>query len=218
VRTFALVPAAGKSVRMGVPKPALPLGNRSILEHVIAALRLAGVEQILVVVGPHNGQLGALAESAGACVLVLEAETPDMRRTVESAFTWIQKHWHPGDEDYWLLVPADHPTLDADIVRRLLAARSTSAHASILIPTYEGKRGHPTLIRWNHVAGVRAMPAAMALNAYLREHAAETFEVAVSSAEVLQDMDTPEDYQRLQQVWTDRLRQRARSPDSPDLR
>ena len=38
---FALIPAAGKSTRMGRPKLALPLGEKTVLEHVIAALRQA---------------------------------------------------------------------------------------------------------------------------------------------------------------------------------
>ena len=50
---FAVLPAAGKSTRMGRPKLALPLGERTILEQVVAALRQAEVEHILVIVGPH---------------------------------------------------------------------------------------------------------------------------------------------------------------------
>ena len=41
--TFALIPAAGRSRRMGRPKLALPLAGRSVLEHVVGALQQAGV-------------------------------------------------------------------------------------------------------------------------------------------------------------------------------
>ncbi len=40
---FALIPAAGKSARMGRPKLTLPLGGRTVLEHVVTALRRGGV-------------------------------------------------------------------------------------------------------------------------------------------------------------------------------
>src|SRR5262249_42126737 len=118
--TFALIPAAGKSTRMGRPKLALPLGKRSVLEGVIGALHEAGVERILVVVGPHVSELVPLAEAAGAAVLRLAEETKDMRATVEHGWRWIEEHWRPSEEDYWLLVPADHPALDAAVVRHLL--------------------------------------------------------------------------------------------------
>ena len=62
----ALIPAAGHSRRMGRPKLALPLGDRTVLEHVLTALRDGGVERILVVLGPHVADLGPIAARAGA--------------------------------------------------------------------------------------------------------------------------------------------------------
>lgn len=192
--TFAVVPAGGRSRRMGRPKLALPLGERIVLEWVIAALREGGVDVVLVVVGPHVPQLVPLAEQAGAHVLLLERETPDMRATVEAGLCWLEERFHPADSDQWLLVPADHPTLDASIVRNLLAA---PAAASIVIPTFDGKRGHPTRIDWRHVAGIRGLPLESGLNVYLRQHAGETLESPMNSSAVLQDLDTPEDYRQL---------------------
>ena len=72
---FAVVPAAGKSTRMGRPKLSLPLGTCTILERVIHALRQGGVDHVLVVAAPHVGELASLAQSAGAHALVL----PDAR-------------------------------------------------------------------------------------------------------------------------------------------
>jgi molybdenum cofactor cytidylyltransferase len=202
--TFAVIPAAGKSVRMGRPKLLLPLGDRTILERVIASLREAGVEQVLVVVGPHVPQLAPLAQSAGAHVLRLAEETPDMRATVEAGLRWLEERFRPRPDDRWLLVPADHPTLVPMVVRTLLQERAAIDDASIVIPTHDGRRGHPALIDWKHVAGMRALPAGSGLNVYLREHAAETREVPVDSPDVLCDLDTPDDYERLGQSFGER--------------
>jgi molybdenum cofactor cytidylyltransferase len=198
---LALLPAAGKSTRIGRPKLALPLGGRTVLGHAVAALRRAGVEHVLVVVGPHVPELIPLAEAAGAHVCRLPAETPDMRATIEQGLRWLEERFHPGPDDAWLLAPADHPTLDAAVVRQLGQARAAHPECSIFVPTFEGRRGHPTLIGWKHVAGVRAHPAGQGLNTYLRGHTAETLEVPVASADVLCDLDTPEDYERLLRAW-----------------
>jgi molybdenum cofactor cytidylyltransferase len=203
--TFAVIPAAGHSVRMGRPKLALPLGERTVLEHVIVALREGGVECVLVVVGPHVPQLAPPAERAGAHVLQLAEETPDMRTTVEAGLRWLEEHFDPRPADSWLLVPADHPTLEPMVVRKLLGERAGSPDRSIVVPTHAGRRGHPTLIAWKHVAGMRALPAGQGLNVYLRRHAAQTLEVPVDSADVLRDLDTPEDYERL---WLSRAEAR----------
>jgi molybdenum cofactor cytidylyltransferase len=124
-----------------------------------------------------------------------------MRGTIEEGLRWLEKHLRPRDEDHWLLVPADHPTLDTSVVRQLLQARAAHPEFSIVIPTFQGRRGHPALIGWRHVAGIRALPPHQGLNAYLRGQAAVTVEVPVSSADILDDLDTPADYERLLHGW-----------------
>lgn len=199
MRTFAVIPAAGKSTRMGRPKLALPLGGRTVLECVIGALREAGVEHILVVVGPHVPELAELAETAGAEVLSLPEETAGMRETVEYGLRWLEECYQPRVGDCWLLIPGDHPALEPGVVRELLTSRALNQGYSIAIPTHDGRRGHPALIDWRHVAGIRTLPPRQGLNAYLRQHAAETLEVPVGSPAVLWDLDTPEDYDRVRQ-------------------
>lgn len=201
-RTFAVIPAAGKSTRMGRPKLALPLGNRSVIERVVDALRQAGVEHILVVVAPHVPELMTLAQAASADVLMLVEETPDMRATVDAGLRWLEQHYAPQPGDTCLLVPADHPVIDPGVVRQLLRARTDHADCSIVLPAYAGRRGHPALIDWKHVVGMRNLPAGQGLNVYLRGRSDDTYEVLVDSPTVLLDLDTPEDYEKLQRNWS----------------
>src|SRR5207245_3833202 len=83
MRTFGLIPAAGKSRRMGRPKLTLPLGERTVIEHVISAVLEGGVDNVLVIVGPGQADLRSLAEKAGATVLELDEDTAEMRDTIE---------------------------------------------------------------------------------------------------------------------------------------
>jgi len=193
---FAVVPAAGRSARMGRPKLSLPLGDRTVLEHVVTALRQGGADEVLVVVGPHDPMVAPLAAAAGASVLVLADATPDMRATVEDGLRWLETHFRPRPDDAWLLAPADHPTLDADVVRRLGAAYA-EGRRSIMVPAHNGRRGHPTLIGWRHVAGLLAHPSGKGINDYLRSQEEQVREVPAPTAAVLCDLDTPEDYARL---------------------
>lgn len=192
-----LIPAAGHSRRMGRPKLALPVAGRTVLEHVVGVLREAGVSPVLVVLGPHVADLAPLAKAAGADVLVLPEATADMRATIERGLAWIEEQVRPAPEDDWLLVPADHPTMKRGIIRELIEARHTCPERSIVVPTWQGKRGHPTLIRWSHVEGIRTHPAGEGLNAYLRCQVGRTLEVRAADASVVEDLDTPEDYAHL---------------------
>jgi len=193
---FAIVPAGGNSTRMGRPKLTLPLGNTTVIGRVVSTLRAGGVERIVVVVGPHVSELIPLAQAAGADVLALSEPTPDMRTTVERGLEWIGKRCCPAMHDWWFLAPADHPAFAASVISNLLSM-SDEARRSIIVPTHNGRRGHPALFRWHHAAGINAMPKDVGINSYLHAQANEVLELPVTDAGILANLDTPEDYARL---------------------
>jgi CTP:molybdopterin cytidylyltransferase MocA len=197
---YAVVPAGGQSQRMGRPKLTLPLGDSTVIERVVTALRQA-VDRVLVVVAPGAVELADLALRAGADVCFLHAQTPDMRATVEVGLGSLKLTHAPKPDDSWLLAPADHPTLEPAIIRALTAARALRPECSIVVPTHAGRRGHPVLLAWPHAAAICQHPQGEGLNTYLRLHASETLEVPVDTPEVLADLDTPEDYERLLARW-----------------
>jgi CTP:molybdopterin cytidylyltransferase MocA len=198
---FAVVPAAGLSTRMGRPKLLLPLGGRPVLDHIVAALRGGGVEHVLVVIGPHVPELAAVAEAASAHVHFLAQATPDMRTTVEHGLRWLEERFHPRPDDAWFLAPGDHAAVDAQVVRLLCEAYAVEPRRSIFVPVHDGRRGHPTLIAWRHVAGIRSFSTGQGLNGYLRSRAEDVMEIPVQDASVLVNLDTPEDYERLRATW-----------------
>jgi CTP:molybdopterin cytidylyltransferase MocA len=193
-----------------------------VLEHVVAALRGGGTETVVVVVGPDDSVLAPLAAAAGAHVCRLPRETADMRTTVEHGLLWLEERFRPRPDDAWLLAPADCPAFCAGVVRALIDAYAGRPSASVVVPVFGGRRGHPALIAWRHVAGIRAHPAGRGLNTYLRAHAPDTLEVPAASAAVLWDLDTPEDYERLRRdAGRDRTlpdASAAASPQAPDHR
>jgi molybdenum cofactor cytidylyltransferase len=197
MRTFALIPAAGKSRRMGQPKLVLPLGATTVLDHVVAALRAAEIADVLVVVAPDGEAVANCASAAGAHVLRLPTDTSDMRSTCLHGLAWLAEHLHPESNDGWLLLPADHPTLGPEVIRTLVSMGRKTSEKTIVIPTHQGRRGHPTWLRWSHVAGIQTMPEGQGLNAYIRSRAAETLEIPWPNDEILLDLDTPEDYVRI---------------------
>ena len=99
--------------------------------------------------------------------------------------------------DGWLLAPADHPLLDASVVGTLITAWG-AAGERIVVPAYRGRRGHPTIFPWRLAAEVFGLPGDLGLNALMRRHANEVDEVDFDAPAVVADLDTPEDYARLQ--------------------
>ncbi|MDI6877668.1 MAG: sugar phosphate nucleotidyltransferase [Methanomicrobiales archaeon] len=54
-----IIPAAGSGTRLGpftnaIPKELLPVGEKAVIEHVVEAMQIAGIENIAIVVSPHK--------------------------------------------------------------------------------------------------------------------------------------------------------------------
>ena len=65
-----------------------------------------------------------------------------------------------------------------------------------------GKRGHPVLFSWKHVEAVCAIPPDRGLNHLVAELAADVEQCPVDEPGLLDDLDTPYDYDRLRQrAW-----------------
>ncbi|CAN5152629.1 nucleotidyltransferase family protein [soil metagenome] len=193
----ALLPAAGKSVRMGRAKLVLPVGSSTVLARLIDTLRQGGVESILVIVAPQEEQIAAIARGAGAKVIHLAAETPDMRATVCFGLNWLVESGFASEEDGCLLIPADHPALTVRSLAGLLQAQEQATWHQIFVPTFQGVRGHPVILPVSCKYEIENLPANFGINEVVRRHESETLLVPVDDPAVLWDLDTPEDYQRL---------------------
>lgn len=186
----AVVLAAGRSSRMGSAKPLLPLGGRSVIEHVVATLDAAGLGPIHVVVG-HGGEAIARALSATRAVVV---DNPDydlgMYSSLRAGIASL-----PSSVDGALLLPCDVPAVRAATFARI--ADAGVARGAILHPTFRGERGHPPFLPRSLFAEILAGDGDGGLRALLARHAGEAAEVAVFDRACLHDMDHPADYARL---------------------
>lgn len=195
-RLFAVVPAAGHSRRMGRPKLLLPLHGRTVISWLLQALALPEIIAVAVIVRRDDVALRDEVARLGGWAVSPDIDPPDMRASVEFGLRCLEERFTPADDDGWLLVPADHPVLDRGIVAELTAAW-LSLRPKFLVPTYNGRRGHPLLARWDTVSTVFALPADQGLNRLLHNHAEDVVTVPVANSSVVIDLDVPEDYERL---------------------
>lgn len=201
---IAILPAAGLSRRMGQPKLLLSWRGSTVIAHLVGELRAAGVDRILVVVRTSDVDLATAVESTGATVVRPPFDPPDMRSSVEfglqsacRASGGVQAAAENfSDLAGWLLIPADHPLVSRSTVDALRAAWKPDG-CQILIPTYAGQRGHPTLFSGDLASEVSRIPSDCGLNWLVKQHSNSIREVPVSDPGVVVDLDTPEDYQKL---------------------
>lgn len=193
-RAFAILPAAGESLRMGEDKLLLPWGGHTVIESVISAWQQSGVEAIVAVVSPQNKELIARLIDYDLHLLVPNSPPVEMKHSVQLALEVIESTYRPSQRDLWLLAPADMPRLSSVVAREVieLALRSID---EITVPVHAGRRGHPAAFRWDLAKKAYALATDEGVNALFRRHTVR--EVDFGPAAIPDDIDTPEDYQRL---------------------
>jgi molybdenum cofactor cytidylyltransferase len=207
-RLFAIVPAAGRSRRMGQPKLLLALGTGTVISQMLSSFKRPEIAATIVVVRPDDEPLRAAVAECGAIPLQPDVPPPEMRASVEEALRYLEQRFHARPDDGWLLAPADHPLLDRAVIDRLIAVWRQFP-GKMLVPVCRGKRGHPTLFPFRLAPEVFQLPPDQGLNRLLRLRAGEIEEIEVDSTSVISDLDTPEDYAGLQQEWEGRSGFRA---------
>jgi len=200
MQTFAIIPAAGRSLRMGRPKLLLPWGQTTVLGHVLETWAASRVDRVVLVVHPEDSPIVAIGAAAGAHVVQPSSAPSEMKDSVQLALDYISE-FAPHSTDAWLLAPADMPTLTVGTIDALVGAYEASLAADsaveprIWAPRSGGRRGHPVLFPWSLSAELAELGPDQGINALVVRHEVAYVEAAADA--ILEDLDTPEDYERL---------------------
>ncbi len=192
-RLFALIPAAGRSRRMGTSKLLLPWQGTTVIEHLILTLTRPEIVSVVVVIRPDDHALREVLQRTSALTIIPDRDPPEMRDSIEIGLRAIRERFTPTDNDAWLLIPADHPLIETEVLDGLLT-RWSRGGCEALLPTLNSRRGHPTLLRWSLAARIEQLPQDVGVNALLRSSPNLVTEWPTDRESILADLDTPEDY------------------------
>jgi CTP:molybdopterin cytidylyltransferase MocA len=184
----AIVLAAGRAARMGVPKARLFVGEQRALDRVLAAS--AAAERTILVMNPSLPGPTPIGDDR---LTVATNEHPE-RGPLSSIQIALASETRPVD--HYLLFPVDYALVERDVAAQVLAAAS-DRRARVLIPTYRGRSGHPVAFAGALASELRALgPGRTARDVLLRDERQITrLEVPHESVHI--DMDTPFDYGRV---------------------
>jgi len=199
-----LILAAGESSRMaplGIHKALLEYRGRTFLETIVTTLRRAGVQRIVVVVGHRAEEIqGRLAGRPCGMDGVEWVVNRDYPRGQTSSLQAGLKALAAGDVkvavEAVVLCLVDHPAVAAETVRAVIRAFQQSG-APVVVPTYQGRRGHPVLISRSLFAALVSLPPDAGANTVIRKYGDATQLVEVNDPGMLVDVDDPESYARL---------------------
>lgn len=188
---WAIILAAGESKRMGRPKLLLPFGNSTIIETIVSNATESKADEILVI-------LGSGAENIAEKIKGQHAKTsvnPNFRQGMLSSIQWGFEAL-PEDTRAALIMLGDQPMVSSSIIDKVIDAYE-QAEKSIVLPVYNKRRGHPLLIDMKHREEVNRLSPDVGLRALVHNHTEDILEVAVDTPDILNDIDTAEDYNQI---------------------
>lgn len=182
--------AAGESKRMGQPKALLKIGEHTFLDHIAASLANSKLELVYVVLGDHAERVEPTLPKTVHAIHnsnYREGQLSSLKVAIEKA--------QYENCDGALVTLVDHPLVSPQVVERLIENFYLS-RKRLIIPTHQGKRGHPILYSREVFPEILSAPANVGANSIRQANLEHTLEVEVDEPGVLIDIDTPQDYER----------------------
>lgn len=184
----AIVLAAGRSERMGRPKALLPFRGRTFLENILDAISRSPIEHTVVVVGHHRKEI---EWSVRGPSLVFN---PDYEQgMVTSLQTGIRAL--PPESNGAFLFLVDHPLVETETIEAMIPSLAPDR---IVQPTFEGRRGHPVFLGVEILMEILQLPPTTGPDVVVRRDPGRIVEIPVNTPGILVDIDTPEEYEKLQ--------------------
>jgi CTP:molybdopterin cytidylyltransferase MocA len=167
MKLTAIIPAAGKGSRFGMPKVDALYNGIAFSQMIINTLSEAGIENY---------------------VLVRDVETPDMLASVR----WgMQKALSEQEyPDGWIVWPVDHPTVKATTILTLKEIFTHKSN-SVIVPRHQGRGGHPVMLPG--AFSIPDKPNPLGLKGVIMESHFPLVFADVDDVGILFNFNTPED-------------------------
>lgn len=170
---------------MGRPKALLPIAGRTFLETLFNRLALSGASPIVAVLGAD----AALIRASVALPRLRFVVNPAPQRGQLSSIHCGLDAMSGEELDGLFIAPVDTPRVQAATLRRMIASLYP---APLVVPTFEGRRGHPALFATSLFEALRQASPQEGARAVVRARA-DRLELDCGDPAVLEDFDTPED-------------------------
>lgn len=193
-RVAGVVLAAGSSSRMGQPKQLLPFRGQTLLECVVDNALASPLDRLVVVVGHQAAELTDLLRSRDVTVVFNSAFMTGQSSSIQAGLDEVR-----DEVDAVLFLLGDQPLVSPEIIGSILTAYALNP-VPIVMPVFDGRRGNPVLFDRQTFSRIDALAGDTGARSIFRDYVGEILEVPLEDPAVHFDVDTEQDYQRLQEI------------------
>lgn len=189
----AIILAAGKSVRMGKPKMTLAWKNTTILGQVIETAQAAGITYITVVTGAARKDVENIASQYGVTSIFNgEFESGEMLSSIQCGLRRVED-LRKNVKGAVMLFLGDQPQIQEGSVRHIVQEYERTQNP-LIVPSHQNRRGHPWLVGYELWGEILNLKAGQTMRDFLNAHKDDIHYVDMEGNDILQDIDTPDDY------------------------
>jgi len=176
---------------MGCPKALLKIGDKTFLQHIAETLREGGVDDIVIVLGAEASAISLSLTWFGGEVVINSDWQNGQLASIVAGLEAIERR----KPDAMLLCPVDHPLITPMLIMTLLH-RWRETGKSIVIPTYQGRRGHPVIFSSTLFSEIKNSPTEIGARHVVWNHSDDVAEVETDNEGVVLNLDSPHDVAR----------------------
>ncbi|WP_041977351.1 nucleotidyltransferase family protein [Ectopseudomonas mendocina] len=189
-RVAALMLAAGYSRRFGADKRRATLADGRSLLAASLTLPCSMLEEVWLVLRPDEAPTG-MDLPTGVRVVQNAASAQGMGHSLAAG---AERLLAESNADAVAIFLADMPSIHRDSLETLIAHSSAN---NIVLPSYQGKRGHPVLFGRNFWPQLATLSGDAGAKPVLQQNPNAVSIVELDDSGVLQDIDTPADLSQL---------------------
>lgn len=189
----AILLAAGKGSRMGVQKQLLNWSGKTLLEKSIdEILKIDKIDELRIVLGHNAEQIKDKIksyENDNVKIMVNENFYKGMHTTIRKGISDIS----PKIKDV-LIALGDQPFIDKEIIQDIIE-KFYSVDKDCLVPVYNGKRGHPVVIKREFLESeIDEIGGPGGLRQLIEDKPEKVYFYKIDKKEVLVDLDYYDEY------------------------
>jgi molybdenum cofactor cytidylyltransferase len=193
----AVILAAGGSSRMGQPKQLLRFRGTSLLRRAIDTAQAAGAEQVIVVLGHAADRLLPEVEATNATAVINDQWMEGVSTSLRGGLAALG-----SDAKGVFIYPADMPLVTPEALRELARRQQVSGRPAAMTEA-GGVRGVPVFVTRSLFPALMIQEGDVGGAQYLRAHPEAVEAVHFDDADIVRDVDRPEDYSRLLELDPD---------------
>ena len=189
LKISCIILAGGESRRFGSNKLILPFGKSTVLQSVIDVYDHPAIHEKIVVAGNRADELMDRHTNLHVSWVI----NPDPDKEVGSSLQAGLRHISVS-ADAVMIAHGDMPLIKTETVDEMIVQYQSN---SIVIPVYQGRKGHPVLMDRSVALKCLDPVLAFPLRQIIRDHESRIIFCDSGDEGILLDIDTPDDYTML---------------------